>query len=169
MDRDTTNNFIAEAMSAYVRKNYDECITRFTEVLAIDPQHQLSLMGRGSAFLQIHQTAKAEADFDRVISLNPRYARAYHLRGLAREKHGDDDAAVEDFDQAILLDPQYGAAYASRAALLDKRGQVDKAVEDIKMIGRLTQMNVETFANANNIWQTHHMRVEDAMETELNR
>jgi hypothetical protein len=37
------------------------------------------------------------------------------------------------------------------------------------MVNHLTHVNLETYNVENNVWQTQHMRVEDAMETELNR
>ena len=39
----------------------------------------------------------------------------------------------------------------------------------IEMVTRLGNRNLETYMDANNIWHTQQMRVEDAMETELNR
>jgi hypothetical protein len=48
-------------------------------------------------------------------------------------------------------------------------GNEDLAVEDIMMIQHLTNLNVETFANDNNIWRSQQMRLESTLETELER
>jgi hypothetical protein len=48
-------------------------------------------------------------------------------------------------------------------------GQTDQATEDIQMVTQLTQQNIESFANENNVWRSNHMQVETIMETELNR
>jgi Tfp pilus assembly protein PilF len=114
-----------------------------------------------------HKTAIV--DFDRVIAIDPDYARAYHLRGLAREIEGDDKGALDDFNRAIALKPDYGAAYHSRATLHTKMGQMDDAAEDIRMVTHLTQQNIETFANENNVWRSNHMHLESILETEMNR
>jgi hypothetical protein len=37
------------------------------------------------------------------------------------------------------------------------------------MTTHLTQRNIEAYANENNVWRSHHMHVEAAMESELNR
>ena len=91
------------------------------------------------------------------------------MRGLAREVEGDDKGALEDFNRAIDLKPDYGAAYHSRATLHTKLGQTDDAAEDIRMVTHLTQQNIETFANENNVWRSQHMNLESILETEMNR
>ena len=47
--------------------------------------------------------------------------------------------------------------------------QEDLAVEDIEMIQHLTNKNIETFANDNNVWRSQHLRLESMLESELQR
>jgi len=82
---------------------------------------------------------------------------------------GDDAAALKDFGKAIEIDSEYGAAYFSRATLLTKMGQEDSATEDMKMVAHLTNVNLESFANENNVWRSRHMQMETMLETDLNR
>ena len=103
------------------------------------------------------------------VAIDPDYARAYHMRGLVGEKQGDHEAALADFDKAIDLNPEYGAAYYSRATLHSKLANTEKAQDDIEMVAHLQTRNVESFMSENNVWHTQHMRVEDALETELER
>jgi hypothetical protein len=37
------------------------------------------------------------------------------------------------------------------------------------MIQHLTSKNLAAYAHDNNVWQSHHLAVEDALETELSR
>ena len=108
-------------------------------------------------------------DFDRVIKIDSKHQKAFHLRGLAREMAGDDDKAFKDFNSAIDIDPEYGAAYYSRATLLTKMGQEDSAAEDMQMVTHLTNLNIESFANDNNIWRSRHLQVENMLEGEMQR
>jgi tetratricopeptide (TPR) repeat protein len=165
----TIKELISQAMGAYKQENFKKSIAIFSELLTVEPAHKLSLVGRGSAFLRLNGLDNALADFDRAVGLYPDYARAYHLRGLVKAQQGHDLAALEDFDKAIELDTDYGAAYASRAATRLKLGQEDLAAEDMATVITSTQVNLETYANENNIWHTHHMREEAAEETELKR
>ncbi|MDH3828612.1 MAG: tetratricopeptide repeat protein, partial [Desulfobacterales bacterium] len=95
--------------------------------------------------------------------------KAFHLRGLAREMAGDDDEALKDFNKAIEIDSEYGAAYYSRASLLTKMGREDSALEDMKMVSQLSNHNIESFANENNVWRSRHLQMETMMESEMQR
>jgi len=85
------------------------------------------------------------------------------------EKLGDNTAAIDDFDQAVALDPEYGAAYYSRSALHTKMSDEEESLADMQMATHLGSLNLEKYMNTANVWQTQHMRVEDALETELAR
>ena len=82
---------------------------------------------------------------------------------------GDGEEALSDFNKAIETDPEYGAAYYSRATLLTRMGREDEATEDMKMVTHLTNLNIENFANDNNIWRSRQLQMEGMMETELSR
>jgi Tfp pilus assembly protein PilF len=163
------NEKFNDGMAAFIGQDYGTCIENLTEVLRADKTHKLALVSRGAAFLQSGETTTARIDFDRALEVDADYYRAYHLRGLTREMEGDDDGALNDFNRAIELAPEYGAAYHSRATLYTKLGKTDEAAEDIQMVTHLTQRNIESFANENNVWRSNHMQVEAIMETELNR
>jgi Tfp pilus assembly protein PilF len=150
-----------EGMAEFVGRNYGTSIDALSQALALDPDFVLARLSRGAAYLRMGNTAEAGADFDRVIESEPGHARAYHLRGLALEKSGDDRAALDNFNHAIEIDPEYGAAYYSRATLHTKMGQEDLAAEDMQMVTHLTNVNIETFANENNIWRSHQLRLEE--------
>ncbi len=149
--------------------NLENSIASLSLALELDPDHKLALVTRGSAFLKLNNHERAVKDFDRVIELDPNYARAYHLRGIAREFGEDFENALADLSKAIDIDPEYGAAFYSRATLLTKLKREDEAVDDIQMVQFLTNKNIETFANENNVWRSQQMKLESTLETELNR
>jgi tetratricopeptide (TPR) repeat protein len=149
--------------------NFEESISFFSEALRWDQDHKLAWVSRGSAFLKLDNFSDAIKDFDRAIDLDPDYARAYHLRGMAKESAGDNESALNDFSRAIDIDPEYGAAYYSRATLLTKLNEEEKAMGDIEMVHRLTNRNIEIFANENNVWRSQHLKLEEMMESELDR
>ena len=65
-----------------------------------------------------------------------------------------------DMDKAIELNPEYGAAFLSRANLRSDMGYVEEAAEDMEMAARLTEKNIQTFADENNVWRSRHLRLE---------
>jgi hypothetical protein len=48
-------------------------------------------------------------------------------------------------------------------------GQEDPAAEDMKMVAQLSNLNIESFANENNVWRSRQLQVESALESELQR
>ena len=158
-----------QGLVAFANGNYGNCIDTLTEVIQEDRSHKLALVARGAAHMRSGQHGSAMADFDRALAIDPDYARGYHLRGLAREVQSDDEGALADFSRAIDLSPEYGAAYNSRANLYAKMGRPEEANGDMRMVTHFTERNIQAFANENNVWRSHHLQVEDAMETELNR
>lgn len=163
------NEHFSRGMEAFVRGDLSRSEVHFSTLLTRKPDHKQALVSRGAVRLKDERTALAIEDFDRAISLDARNARAYHLRGLAYERQGRKRAAVQDFDRALEIDPDYGAAYYSRATLLNQMGQTEAAAADMQMVAHMTRKNAVTYAHDNNLIHSEHLRVEDGMETELNR
>ena len=159
-----TNNakqLFQKAMKSFIGESYETSIELFTEAIETDPDLKLAFLSRGSAYFKLDRLEEARHDFDRVIEMDPSNARAFHLRGLVHDKTGDHQSALSDFSTAIDLDPAYGAAYYSRANLHSKMGEADLATEDIQMATHLTEVNIEQFANENNVWRSQQLRVEE--------
>ena len=159
----------AEGMEAFIKGDFSKSEALFSNMLDRAPNHKQALVSRGAARLNDERPGEAIDDFNRAIEMDPSYARAYHLRGLAHEKQGAFSTAIDDFGRALELDPDYGAAYYSRASLLTRMGRNEDAAADMQMVAQMTQRNVTAFANDNNLIHSEHLRVEDALETELNR
>ena len=159
----------ANAMSNLMKNKPGMSLDLLNEILAADPDHRLALLARGSVFLKMHHPDRASEDFERVLEIDPKHAKAHHLRGLAREMAGSNDEALNDFNRAIDINPEYGAAYYSRATLRAKMGQEDLAAEDMQMVAHLTNLNIENFANDNNVWRSRQLQMEEILETELQR
>jgi tetratricopeptide (TPR) repeat protein len=158
-----------EAMGYFVSDNYDDAIRLLGEAIAEDGTFTLAVVSRGAAHLKVNDADGAIADFDHALTLDGDNARTYHLRGLAHEMKGNADAAEADFNRAIDINPEYGAAYFSRATLKTKSGKEEEAIEDMQMVAHLTNRNIEEFANDNNVWRSQHLRLEEAIESEMQR
>ena len=165
----TQNDLFKSAVMAFASGQYDNSIVLFSRFIDDIGDTAMARVSRGAAYLKKGAFDSARKDFDKAIGHDPEYARAYHLRGLVHEKQGDDRAALADFDRAIEIDPEYGAAWYSRASLHDRREETDAAQADIAMVTHLGNRNMAAYMAENNVWRTEHMRVEDALETELER
>jgi len=156
-----------EGMTDFVSHNYGRSIDLLSQAIELDPRFTLALKSRGAAYLKLDKVQEAIADMNAVIEMAPENARAYHMRGLAFDKSGDFDQALEDFGRALKLNPEYGTAYYSRANLHNKMGHPDLASEDIKMVTHLSEVNIESFANENNVWRSQHLRLESMFDDDL--
>ena len=168
-NNDRRNELFTNAMSNLMKEKFGMSIDLLSEILAADPEDRLALLARGSVYLKMNNAENAIDDFTRALEIDSNRSKAYHLRGLAREMAGDGEEALSDFNKAIETDPEYGAAYYSRATLLTRMGREDEATEDMKMVTHLTNLNIENFANDNNIWRSRQLQMEGMMETELSR
>jgi Tfp pilus assembly protein PilF len=166
-DNHTAQKKFEEAMTDFVNHNYAQSVKRLSHAIELDPKFALAFKSRGAAYLRLDKAGEAIADFNTVVELDPGNARAYHLRGLAYEKFGDSDKALDDFNTALKLNANYGAAYLSRANLYNKMGNSEQAKEDIRMVTHLTEVNLETFANDNNVWRSHQLRLESLSADDL--
>lgn len=158
---DNAKELFQKAMEEFIGENYETSIELFSRAIEIEPELKLALMSRGSAHFKLNRLEEARSDFDKVIDIDSNNARAFHLRGLVHDKTGDHQSALSDFSKAIDLDPTYGAAYYSRANLHSKMGDADLATEDIQMAAHLTEVNIEQYANENNVWRSQQLRVEE--------
>jgi tetratricopeptide (TPR) repeat protein len=170
MDTKNRNNeLFTNAMSNLMKDKLGVSIDLLNELIELDPKEKLAYLARGSVYLKMSDTQNAIDDFNRVIEIDANHPKAYHLRGLAHEMAGNNDKALLDFNRAIDIDAEYGAAFYSRASLLTKMGQEESALEDMKMVNHLSNLNIENFANENNVWRSRQLQLEEAMESEMHR
>ena len=168
-DNDKKNDQFTSAMSNLMKDKLDVSIDLLNELIDADSDDKLAFLARGSVYLKMSDTKNAINDFSRALEIDSKHPKAYHLRGLAHEMAGDNDEALSDFNRAIDIDTEYGAAFYSRASLLTKMGQEDSALEDMKMVNHLSNLNIESFANENNVWRSRQLQLEETMESEMHR
>ena len=166
-DNNIAKEKFEEGMADFVSHNYGRSIDLLSQAIELDPQFTLALKSRGAAYLKLDKVQEAIADMSAVIDIAPDNARAFHMRGLAHDKSGDLDEALEDFNQALELKHDYGTVYYSRAHLHTKMGRPDLATEDIRMVTQLSEVNIESFANDNNVWRSQHLRLESLYDDDL--
>ncbi len=166
-DNNKAQKKFEEGMADFVNHNYGQSIERLSQAIELDPAFTLAFKSRGAAYLRLDKAEEAIADFSTVVEMDPGNARAYHLRGLAYEKTGENDNALDDFNRALELKFNYGAVYYSRANLKNKMRRTEQATEDIRMVTHLTEVNIETFSNANNVWRSQQLRLESMYNDDL--
>lgn len=89
-------------------------------------------IGRGDAYAETSEYAKAIADYTKAIELDPRQELAYFNRAYAYGETGDYDMAIADYSKAIELAPADAQAYYNRGLDYLNKGEVPQAVSDLE-------------------------------------
>ena len=92
-------------LEAFTKRNYDEALIAFDQLIRLDPKDSEAHRWRGDVFLNKREYDKALSEYDEAIQLNSKNGMAYNSRGAALIQKGEIDKAITDFDEAIRLDP----------------------------------------------------------------
>ena len=107
---ETRSSKFAEAANrgsvAFERRDFDQAIVAFDELIRLDPKHSEAHRWRGDASLNKHDYDKAISEYEEAIRLDPKNGMAYCGRGAASTGKGEFDEAIASFDEAIRLDPK---------------------------------------------------------------
>jgi tetratricopeptide (TPR) repeat protein len=97
----------------------DEAIAEFTQAIALNPNEQNSLIGRGTTEREEEKLDAALQDFQRAAQIAPS-PLAYYWQARVLEDKGEASAAIEAYRAALKLAPDFTEAQ-SRLESLEKR------------------------------------------------
>ena len=92
-----------EGNELYNKKNYRDAISKYDEVIQINPNNVTAYYIRGNAYKELKNYKVAIADYDKAIELNPNFAEAYNNRGVVYKALGKNKKAEADFAEAKKL------------------------------------------------------------------
>ncbi|MCC9078808.1 tetratricopeptide repeat protein [Litorilinea aerophila] len=130
-DRATTLNDFAtdkEAADCYFYKaetlsridmaaNLDTIVLLSQRAIRINPQHILSRVLLGVAYMKQGRFVEAESEFVQAIEISPKYSWAYYYLGQVYEQRGEINQAFELYKQALAINPQLTSARDRLAVL----------------------------------------------------
>jgi tetratricopeptide (TPR) repeat protein len=94
------------------------------------PNNPRALDGRGKAYYENHDYARAIEDHTAALRLNPNYTPAYNSRAIVYNELGRFDDALRDSDQAVGRDPNYWVFRNTRGVILAHLGDHDQAIHE---------------------------------------
>lgn len=130
LDAEDVTAYFHRAATRYEIGDKAGAIADYTQVLQIDPHHDVAYTNRGVARYDLEDAAGAIADFDQAIRLNPDNSVAYCNRGFVCAELGDKLGAIEDYTQAIQLFPENATPYFYRGLARTRIGNKLGAIED---------------------------------------
>lgn len=117
------NNWLEQANSMLIEKNWNEAIIAASEAIALDPQTADSYIYRSWAYAEQGKTQQSIEDADKAIKLNPNSGLAYNNRAYAYELGGNLPAAKNDYTKACELEYQVACTTVAKIAEIEQKQQ----------------------------------------------
>ncbi|MFF0729716.1 tetratricopeptide repeat protein [Streptomyces sp. NPDC004134] len=133
---DTTSQALAHALLGYEHHNAgnrQNALDAFTHALALDPEAELALTGRGVTHSLMGDHERAFADFNLAHDLDPDNAQVLTLRGTVHQVMGDHERAFADFNLAHDLDPNSAQVLTQRGITHRGMGDYERALADLNL------------------------------------
>jgi tetratricopeptide (TPR) repeat protein len=118
------------AQAQYEKREFDEAIKLFNQVVRLDPTYVEAYVSRGMAWNEKGEYDKAIKDFTAGMQVDPKFVPAYINRGISWIEKSEFDKAIKDLDAAVKLDPKDDAALFQRGVAWSKKGDYDTALKD---------------------------------------
>lgn len=98
----------AAAERERIRREAEQRIAMFEEVLAIDPEDVVAVLGLGQSYMQLERHAEAVPFLEKATQLKKDYSAAWLQLGKCREFLGDMDAARAAYEAGIAAASRKG-------------------------------------------------------------
>lgn len=118
------------AQAQYEKREFDEAIKLFDQVIRLDPKYVEAYVSRGMAWNEKSEYDKAIKDFNEAMKVDPKFVPAYVNRGISWTEKSELDKAIKDLDAALLLNPKDDAALYHRGVAWSRKGNYDTALKD---------------------------------------
>jgi hypothetical protein len=96
----------------------------------------------GGAYMELHETAKAEAAFRKEIELNPKSAVSYYSLGFLYQMQRLFAQAIPAYRKAVGFDPDMAEAWGNLASAYMETGNKTEAIQSLEAALRLEPGNL---------------------------
>jgi Flp pilus assembly protein TadD len=132
--------------AAWLKKEYDEAISDYTEAIRLKPDYADAYFSRGKAYDEKNEYDKAISDYTEAIRLKPDFF-TYYFRGVAYDAKKEYDKAISDYTDAISLSLNDADAYFNRGYAYNEKKEYDKAISDYTEAIRLKPDDPNAYHN----------------------
>ena len=88
--------------------NYEEQVSRYKQVIELDPADVLGYFSLGNAYLDAGKKREAMETFEKAVEVDPNHSSSYYGLGLALEALGDKEKARKIYARGIKVADQRG-------------------------------------------------------------
>jgi tetratricopeptide (TPR) repeat protein len=152
---DTISKYPEEVSKSYGNRGiaftsigqWNEAISDFTKVIAIDPKYSWGYLDRGEAYQHTNQWDKSIEDLSTAIRIDSNSQEGLAGRGFAYGVMGLNEKAIDDLSRAIQINPKYAKGYSNRGVTYSNMGLYDKAVADLSKAIELDTAHYDAYLN----------------------
>jgi tetratricopeptide (TPR) repeat protein len=137
--------YFNRALTRYELGDQQGAIADYTQVIAINPNHDIAYNNRGLIRYELGKKDAAVADLNRAILVNPCNSMAYCNRGIIRAELGNPMGAIEDYSYAVHADANCNQAYFQRGLARSQMGNKMGAVEDFSQVIELNEQDASAY------------------------
>jgi tetratricopeptide (TPR) repeat protein len=150
---------LRKANEFYDKKNYQNSITTFEELLKIDKSNPDYFEKIGMCYFHSRNLILCLKNLNKAQKLDPNNPFRYSSRAFVKNGMGDVDGAIEDYNIAIHLDPQDAIAHNNLGLLQEKIGFDKQAKSSYK---KADDLAVDFFENkANDSFKNGHKKPDE--------
>jgi tetratricopeptide (TPR) repeat protein len=137
--------YFNRALTRYELDDKQGAIADYTQVIQINPDHDVAYNNRGLVRYELGNKEGAIADLNRAILVNPCNSIAYCNRGVIRAELGNPMGAIEDYSYAIHVDPSCIPAYFQRGLARSQMGNKMGSIEDFSDVLSLNDQEASAY------------------------
>jgi Flp pilus assembly protein TadD len=123
----TSNNNQSSSISILNKKgldllssaSYNEAITYFDKILAINSTDARALNNKGFALMQLGKYNDAITYFDKALAIEPNDATALNNKAFTLYSLGEYNEAISYYDKALAIRPNYASALNNKGLALN--------------------------------------------------
>ena len=119
-----------------VRRQYEDAITVYDRVLALDPGNYKAMEAKGEALAKMGRYAESLPLLNQsILYMDWRvdegsYLNAYDVKGWVLAQTGDYNGAINAFDKVFIVNPDLFRTHYNKAWVLAKQGKYNEAVSE---------------------------------------
>lgn len=121
---------IETAIAHHRRREFDEAIKAYREILAEEPDNVIILYHLGVALSDTEKWDEAIISLEKTVALQASHAEAHNSLGHAWAGKLDFDKAIISYDAAIAADQKYATAHFNRGCVKLKLGEFAQGWEE---------------------------------------
>jgi len=135
------------------KREYDQGLDDFGQVLKVDPASAVAWANRGAAFLGKKDPRRAIVESDQAIKVDPQFVGGYLNRGIAYAELREFDKALMDFRKMIQLNKNPEEAFYGCGNVYYEKGDFDQAIAEYDKAIQFRPKFVRAFFSRGNAYR----------------